>query len=95
MHRDVVSSVPKGFINLGSTAKCQIQGMYCPGKVLSTQFHPEYTEDIMSRLILTRQKLGIFDDEQTNDAMARIGLDCDSDVVGMAFLRFYLDALSV
>lgn len=46
VHNDIVFEVPEGFINLGSSEKCQVQGFYKKGKVLSFQGHPEFVTEV-------------------------------------------------
>jgi len=60
MHRDIVTALPEGAENLGSTEKCEIQGLYAPGRYISVQGHPEFTEDIVREILLARGDSGVF-----------------------------------
>ncbi|KAI9879121.1 MAG: hypothetical protein M1830_009508 [Pleopsidium flavum] len=91
MHRDIVYHYPQGVEELGSSPRCKVQGMYIPGKVLTVQGHPEFSEEIVKELLETRHEQGIFDDKVYEEAMSRVGKQQDGVVVAKAFLRFLLD----
>ncbi|KAH8729306.1 Aldehyde/histidinol dehydrogenase [Ilyonectria robusta] len=71
MHRDAVLEVPEGLVNLGSSPKCGIQGLYQAGRLISFQAHPEFDGFIMPRILETRHNQKIFDDAMFEDGMAR------------------------
>lgn len=91
MHRDIVTSRPEDAVNLGVSDRCQIQGMYIPGRLITVQGHPEFTEEIVRELLENRHRQGIFDDETYEDGMRRVGRPHDGVVVAQAFLRFLMD----
>lgn len=91
MHRDIVTALPEGAISLGQSSRCSIQGMYIPGRVITVQGHPEFTEEIVRELLENRHRQGIFDDETYEDAMRRMARPQDGVLVAQAFLRFLLD----
>lgn len=90
MHRDIVYYYPEGVEQLGSSPRCQVQGMYIRDKVLTVQGHPEFNEEIVKELLETRHEQGIFDDKTFEEAMSRVGKQQDGVVVAKAFLRFLL-----
>lgn len=49
IHRDLVNlnSIPHGFINIGGSAICDVQGVYKRGRVLTLQGHPEFENNII------------------------------------------------
>ena len=91
MHKDIVHTYPSSVIPLGSSPKCQVQGMYAPSRLITIQAHPEFNEDIVSQILEARHKPGIFDDETFYDAMRRVGNAHDGILVGAAFLDFMVE----
>jgi GMP synthase (glutamine-hydrolysing) len=88
MHRDEVSSYPKGAVPLAENDVCPVQGMLIPGKVITVQGHPEFTEGIVRELLETRHYAGIFPDEVYKSGIARVADDHDGVAIAQAFLRF-------
>lgn len=91
MHRDIVYTYPEGVESLGSSPRCQNQGMYIKGRMISVQGHPEFYEELVAELLEARHKQGIFDDETYEDGIARVGKQHDGVAVAAAFLRFLLE----
>lgn len=91
MHKDIVYGVPEGVEVLGFSDKCKNQGMYAKGKLISVQGHPEFTQQIVTEIVGSRHKQGIFDEAAYEDAMARVGKRHDGVAVAQAFLRFLLE----
>jgi len=87
MHRDMVFTVPPGFQNLGTSARCDIQGLYLPGRVLSVQAHPEFDDLIMDQILKKRHIDGVFGDDMYEDADLRRQLEHDGKVVAEAILK--------
>ncbi|TGZ82353.1 glutamine amidotransferas-like protein class-I [Ascodesmis nigricans] len=93
MHRDIVTAVPKGAVNIGATDRCSIQGLYSPGKFISVQGHPEFTDEIVTEILTSRHDLGVFTDEEYGDMMGRVENEHDGVVIAKAFLRFVVEGL--
>ncbi|KAH7324668.1 class I glutamine amidotransferase-like protein [Stachybotrys elegans] len=91
MHRDIVYEVPEGATLLCSNAICEVQGLYAPGKYLTVQGHPEFSEDIISEILVNRHRAGIFPDDVFTDAMSRAPIHHDGVAVGKAFLKFFAE----
>ncbi|KAL5116471.1 hypothetical protein ACEQ8H_005592 [Pleosporales sp. CAS-2024a] len=91
MHRDIVYEYPKGIEKLGGSPRCLVQGMYKRNKLISVQGHPEFNAEIMHVIVKARNKQGIFEDEQTRDALERSGKQHDGVNIAKAFLRFFSD----
>jgi GMP synthase-like glutamine amidotransferase len=91
MHRDIVYNYPEGVEELAYTEKCAVQGFYIAKRVIAVQGHPEFTEEIVRELLITRHDNGIFDDATFEDAMGRVDKYQDGVVVSQAFLRFLLE----
>lgn len=91
MHKDIVFEYPEDVEKLGGSPRCLVQGMYKKDKFISVQGHPEFNEGIMIELVKTRNKQGIFEDEQARDALERSGKHHDGVTIARAFLRFLLE----
>ncbi|KAL1973660.1 hypothetical protein VTN31DRAFT_6295 [Thermomyces dupontii] len=91
MHRDIVKDYPKEVIPLASSPRCSVQGMYIPRRLITLQGHPEFTEEIVSEILTTRNKLRVFSDEECQEALSRVKNKHDGLVAGAAFLRFLLE----
>ncbi|KAB8260329.1 Aldehyde/histidinol dehydrogenase [Aspergillus pseudonomiae] len=81
MHTDIVYDVPPGFVNLGSSPRCKVQGLYMPQRVLTLQGHPEYDEFVTTELIKLRHAIGRFDDELAKDGLSRVGNQHDGELI--------------
>lgn len=92
MHRDCVLSLHPNVQLLGSSPICQIQGMYTPKHLLTVQGHPEFTREIMTEIVETRHKTGIFDDDAYHEHIGKVALPHDGVVVAQAFVRFLLES---
>ncbi|KAF2719356.1 class I glutamine amidotransferase-like protein [Polychaeton citri CBS 116435] len=95
MHRDIVYTYPKGIEHLGSSPRCEVQGMYrgktaAPGqaRLITVQGHPEFSGDIEEELIQKRYGMGIFDEAMYKDAMSRVRNHHDGVRISAAFIRF-------
>ncbi|KAE8152189.1 Aldehyde/histidinol dehydrogenase [Aspergillus avenaceus] len=93
MHRDIVFEVPKGFVNLGSTPLCEIQGLYEPGRAFTVQGHPEFDEFVMTNLVTIRNKQGVFDDDLAQDALSRAGNQADGVLIAKTICKLILEPL--
>ncbi|KAL4985962.1 class I glutamine amidotransferase-like protein [Aspergillus falconensis] len=91
MHRDIVFAYPDGVTPLGSSPRCEVQGMYKTGKFITVQGHPEFKEDIVSEVVNLRAAAGVFDKQQAEDALKRAGKPHDGIAIGVAFLKFLLE----
>ena len=88
MHRDRAVGVPAGATLLASTDKCPNHGFVIPGRVITVQGHPEFTDDIMTEILETRHKTGLFDDELFQDGMKRRGEEHDGVLMAKVFVEF-------
>lgn len=91
MHRDVVYDYPPEVEQLGSSPRCDVQGMYVKNRLITVQGHPEFTEEIVTELLETRHTSGVFDDTMYKEAMNRVGNRHDGVTVAKAFLKFFLE----
>lgn len=91
MHKDIVHEFPADSIPLGSNEICQVQGFYSPGRYITVQGHPEFTEEIISEVLFNRHTVGIFTDEVYEDGMKRAPTPHDGVAIAKAFLNFMRD----
>ncbi|KAJ4139871.1 hypothetical protein NW768_001218 [Fusarium equiseti] len=71
MHRDAVLEVPEGLVSLGSSSKCEIQGLYKPGRIMTTQAHPEFDDFIMEEIMQMRYNQKVFSKEMYEEGITR------------------------
>lgn len=88
MHRDIVTSYPPGAEPLGDTDVCDTQGMLLPGRAITVQGHPEFTEGIVSEILGLRVQTKIISDDVYRSGMDRVKDDHDGVRIVRAFLRF-------
>jgi GMP synthase-like glutamine amidotransferase len=89
MHQDEISGMPTGVQLLASTEKCENQGMYQKGRLITVQGHPEFTEDMVKYSLDARQD--IFPPDVYKDAIRRLKDHDDGMIITQAFLRFLLE----
>lgn len=88
MHRDIVFDIPEGSTLIGSNSICSVQGMYYPGRYITVQGHPEFTNDIISEILTNRHAVGVFNDEVFSDGIKRAPIPHDGVAIGRTFLKF-------
>lgn len=88
MHRDAVSSLPPGAEPLAENDVCPVQGFFIPGKVITVQGHPEFTEPIMKEILDLRHEAGILSDALYKSGIERVADEHDGVAIAQAFLRF-------
>lgn len=86
MHRDIVVDLPLAISNIAQTGFCTNQAFYRPGRWVSVQGHPEFTEEMVTEILDMRR--GILPPEAYNSAMERVGREHDGVAIAQAFLRF-------
>ncbi|KMU75917.1 glutamine amidotransferase [Coccidioides immitis RMSCC 3703] len=91
MHRDIVHHYPPDVIPLGSSPRCEVQGMYSPRKFITVQGHPEFTEEIVIELLHTRKYMGAFPPGIYEEGMDSVAKENDGLAVGKSFLKFLLE----
>ena len=88
MHQDQVYGIPAGSHLLASTEKCPNHGFVIPGRAITVQGHPEFTEDIMRELLELRHESGLFSDEIFSNGMRRNADDHDGVFMAKGFIKF-------
>lgn len=102
MHQDQVAAAPttetaKGLLPAdakihvwGSSGHTEIQGLYIRNRLLTTQAHLGFDEDLVKHEIEIRVKSGAIEDEkQVDEAQETASFEHDGDIVARAMLRFY------
>lgn len=90
MHRDAVLDVPGGLVSLGSSPRCEVQGLYEPGRVISFQAHPEFDDFIMSEIMEARYAQSIFDRDMYEEGITRARAAHDGVLVSCKIWEFLL-----
>ncbi|KAI0469595.1 putative class I glutamine amidotransferase [Xylaria cf. heliscus] len=88
MHRDAVLSFPPGVVQLARTSVCANQGMYIPGRMISLQGHPEFTEEMVREILEVRRHGGFASDAVYLGGVSRVGNKHDGVAVAQALIRF-------
>lgn len=87
MHQDVISDCPPRVTLLGSSPRCAVQGMYLPGRFIG---HHEFNWEIETEVIENRTKMGVFSEDQAQEALSRVHNEHDGVSVGATFFKFLL-----
>ncbi|KAF4447494.1 hypothetical protein F53441_8978 [Fusarium austroafricanum] len=90
MHRDAVLEVPEGLVNLGSSPKCEVQGLYKPGRIISFQAHPEFDDFIMEKIMESRYAQQIFSKDMYEEGITRARAEHDGVLVSSKIWEFLL-----
>ena len=91
MHQDIVYRYPPTVEHLGNSPRCEVQGMYEKGRLITVQGHPEFNEEIMRELLESRHAQGVFGDDVYQDGMDRVANHHDGVAVSRAFVKFLLE----
>ncbi|KAF4947441.1 hypothetical protein FGADI_10393 [Fusarium gaditjirri] len=90
MHRDAVLEVPQGLVSLGSSSRCEVQGLYRPGRIISFQAHPEFDDFIMQEIMEARYAQQIFSKEMYEEGITRAKAHHDGLLVAAKIWEFLL-----
>ncbi|KAF5687345.1 anthranilate synthase component II [Fusarium denticulatum] len=90
MHRDAVLEVPEGLVSLGSSSRCEVQGLYKPGRIISFQAHPEFDDFIMQEIMEARYAQQIFSKEMYEEGITRARAHHDGLLVAAKIWDFLL-----
>lgn len=74
-HQDIVYDLPPDFHNIGSTAKCEVQGLFRyddTAKILTFQGHPEFTSKFSIDHLIEMKDEGRITKQQCHDAVHSI-----------------------
>ncbi|KAI4749309.1 class I glutamine amidotransferase-like protein [Aureobasidium sp. EXF-12298] len=90
MHQDMVFSYPEGVLPLAHTTRCENQGMYAKGRLITVQGHPEFNREMVTHILTARHDAGVFKDEIYEDGIKRVGETHGGAVIAKAFLEFLM-----
>lgn len=65
--------------------------MYSPRRFMTVQGHPEFNEEIEIKIIKNRTKVGVFSENQAQEALSRVGNEHDGVSIGATCLKFLLE----
>ncbi|KAK0721708.1 class I glutamine amidotransferase-like protein [Lasiosphaeria miniovina] len=88
MHRDQAFGLPAGAELLAESDKCANHGFVMPGRAITVQGHPEFTEDMIREILEARHATGLFSDELFQSGMDRKGNEQDGVLMARVFLKF-------
>lgn len=88
MHQDIVTEIPEGFLNFGSSSICSSHIMLNRDKkCLTIQGHPEFTKDYVTDVVEIRTEKGIFSLEFQQEILKKHAMEVHSSVVIKEFLN--------
>lgn len=90
MHRDAVVEAPPDVQIIGSSQHCEVQILYQPGRLLTTQGHAEFDALTCREMLEERRVAGILEGEVLEDAMAKVECEHDGAVFWRSVWRFLL-----
>ncbi|KAK7750515.1 hypothetical protein SLS62_007594 [Diatrype stigma] len=88
MHRDAVLAIPAGVENLAQTSLCSTQAFYKPGRLITVQGHPEFTDDMVSDILKIRRDGDIISQELFASGERRVKDKHDGVEIAKVFMRF-------
>jgi GMP synthase-like glutamine amidotransferase len=91
MHQDMVYTYPSDVLPLAHTTRCENQGMYAKGRLITVQGHPEFNREMVMHILTARHEAGVFKDEIYEDGIKRVGETHGGEVIAKAFVRFLMD----
>lgn len=89
-HREEAARVPEGFLNLGSSVSCPIQGIYSPSRgILAFQGHPELCPEYIVELAERRLREGIIPPQVHAQAMSTRDRPLDREPLLRGITKFF------
>ncbi|KAI0473450.1 class I glutamine amidotransferase-like protein [Xylariaceae sp. FL0804] len=80
----------RGWVSLGDSPLCGVQGVYKPGRVLTFQGHPEFDAFLNEQGVRNLEKSGVLDGEQVQAARREIHRKDDAVLHGEILIEFIL-----
>lgn len=91
IHKEEIPSIPSGFITLGSSSSCLIQGMISTNQpILTLQGHPEVTSTYILDLAEYRYENGVIPENVYNHVKDTRNCIIDHPLIGESIIRFIL-----
>lgn len=96
LHGDHVAcdgnSFPEGWVSVGASKLCGIQGLYKPGHVLTFQGHPEFDAFLNAEVVKALGVSQALSSEQVEESLAMIHGEDDSTLHGKVLFDFIAGA---
>jgi GMP synthase-like glutamine amidotransferase len=87
-HVVVADSLPQGWLHIGSSDACEIQGLYQPGRVLTYQGHPEFDQHILHYFMDMLGSSGTIDNEVYEQSLKLVAQESTSQLAAEVVVRF-------
>lgn len=81
-------TLPKGWVNVGASKLCGMQGLYYPGRVLTFQGHPEFDAFLNAEGVKALGVSKTLSPEQVEESLEMVDRKDDSMLYGEIFLDF-------
>lgn len=90
VHSDhvVANQLPHGWLSIGSSDMCEIQGLYLSGRVLTYQGHPEFDPRILYYFMDTLGRSGSIDHQTYKESLRLINQESTSQLAAEVVVRF-------
>jgi GMP synthase-like glutamine amidotransferase len=82
------NALPEGWVNVGASSLCGVQGLYRPGKVLTYQGHPEFDAFLNAEGVKALGVSKTLSSEQVQESLRMIDRQDDSILHGEVFFDF-------
>lgn len=86
-HLEQVLRLPQGAVVLGGTDECQVGSFAIPGRVMTTQYHPEMSHGFISDLV--EEYASDLPPEVVTRARDSLTMRADSDAIAERIARFF------
>lgn len=88
MHRDAVITIPQEIDVIGTSQRCDSQILYRPGRLLTTQGHPEFDALTCREMLEERRSGGILSGEEFEEAVSKVDVRHDGELFWKVIWRF-------
>jgi GMP synthase-like glutamine amidotransferase len=93
LHADHVSTkdtqLPANWMNIGNSALCDVQGLFCPGRVLTLQGHPEFDRWINKLCTAALSSSIALSNEEMETNLALVDQKDSARLAGEVVLEFF------
>lgn len=93
LHQDIASidgPLPSGWVQLGTTALCDVQGMFLPGRVLTFQGHPEFDKVTNSLCTKMLEGYGMVPSSRVGEFLELVDREDSRTLAGEVAIEFFL-----
>lgn len=86
------SRLTNGWVRVGASRMCDVQGVYKPGKVLTFQGHPEFDGFLNAQGVRNLEESAVLSREQVDRSLKQIYQQDDAILYGEVFIDFIIRA---